>query len=71
MEIRGKYNVGRIIVVFMGNCEKMEICVITNYVRQPKMNGFVERFNRSCNKIHHEHRDNIGNCSSYVEMLMQ
>ena len=32
---------------FMGECEKMEICVITNYVRQPKMNGFVERFNRS------------------------
>ena len=25
----------------------LEICVITNYVRQPKMNGFVERFNRS------------------------
>lgn len=36
---------------FMGEfereCENMDICVVTNYVRQPKMNGVVERFNRS------------------------
>lgn len=46
---------------FEQECEQFGINVITNYVRMPKMNGYVERFNRTLKEqvLVFNHADNV------------